>query len=94
MEEASQAVLDEVARVVALHAGRRGALLPILHDVQAALGFIPDAAVPAIARGLNLSRAEVHGVLTFYHDFRRRPPATRTIRLCRAEADFGDATFN
>lgn len=77
---------DEIARIVARHAERRGALLPVLHDVQAALGCIPDEAVADIARGLNLSRAEVHGVVTFYHDFRRVPPARHVVRLCRAEA--------
>ena len=58
----------------------------MLHDVQAALGCIPDEAVPAIAHGLNLSRAEVHGVVTFYHDFRQRRPARHVVKLCRAEA--------
>src|SRR5258708_36417605 len=77
---------DEIVRLVALHADRRGALLPLLHDVQAALGYVPDEAVPAIAHGLNLSRAEVHGVVTFYHDFRRAAPARHVVKLCRAEA--------
>jgi formate dehydrogenase subunit gamma len=77
---------EEIAAIVVRHAGRRGALLPVLHDVQGALGHIPDAAVPAIAHGLNLSRAEVHGVITFYHDFRRAPGARHVVRLCRAEA--------
>jgi formate dehydrogenase subunit gamma len=87
MEEGvTQALTDEIARLVALHADRRGALLPLLHDLQAALGYVPDEAVPAIAHGLNLSRAEVHGVVTFYHDFRRAPPARHVVRLCRAEA--------
>jgi formate dehydrogenase subunit gamma len=87
MEEGvTQAMTDEIARLVAPHVGRRGALLPLLHDIQAALGYVPDEAVPAIARGLNLSRAEVHGVVTFYHDFRRAPPARHVVKLCRAEA--------
>lgn len=63
-----------------------GALLPILHAIQDALGFIPDAAVDDIAHHLNLSRADVHGVISFYHDFRHTPPARRVVRLCRAEA--------
>jgi len=63
-----------------------GALLPILHGVQDALGFIPPAAVPLIADGLNLSRAEVHGVISFYHYFRDTKPGRHTIHLCRAEA--------
>ena len=63
-----------------------GALLPILHAVQEALGFVPPAAVPIIADGLNLSRAEVHGVISFYHYFRDTPPGKHTIHMCRAEA--------
>src|SRR3954466_8359283 len=63
-----------------------GALLPILHAVQEALGCVPAAAVPSIAEGLNLSRAEVHGVISFYHYFRESPPGRHTIHLCRAEA--------
>jgi formate dehydrogenase subunit gamma len=63
-----------------------GALLPILHAVQDALGFVPPSAVPLVAAGLNLSRAEVHGVISFYHYFRDTPPGRHTIRVCRAEA--------
>jgi formate dehydrogenase subunit gamma len=63
-----------------------GALLPILHAIQDALGFVPPAAVPQIADGLNLSRAEIHGVISFYHYFRDTPPGQHTIRVCRAEA--------
>jgi len=63
-----------------------GALLPILHAVQEHYGFIDDAAVPVIAEALNLSRAEVHGVVTFYHDFRRAPAGSHVLKLCRAEA--------
>jgi formate dehydrogenase subunit gamma len=76
----------QVGRIVERHADRRGALLPALNDVQAALGWIPDAAVAAVAEGLNLSRAEVHGVVTFYHDYRRAPPPRHVLKLCRAEA--------
>jgi formate dehydrogenase subunit gamma len=61
-------------------------LLPILHAIQDALGYVPAAAVPTIAEGLNLSRAEVHGVISFYHYFREHPPGRHTIHLCRAEA--------
>jgi formate dehydrogenase subunit gamma len=86
MQAATQAMAEEIARLIARHVGHRGALLPLLHDVQAALGYVPDEAVPDIANGLNLSRAEVHGVVTFYHDFRRAPPARHVLRLCRAEA--------
>ena len=63
-----------------------GALLPILHDLQAEYGHVPDAVVPLVAEALNLSRAEVHGVLTFYHDFRRAPAGRHVLKLCRAEA--------
>jgi formate dehydrogenase subunit gamma len=63
-----------------------GALLPVLQAVQDALGYIPPAAVPMIAEGLNLSRAEVHGVISFYHYFRDTKPGRHTIHLCRAEA--------
>jgi formate dehydrogenase subunit gamma len=63
-----------------------GALLPILHGIQDALGYVPPAAVPLIADGLNLSRADVHGVITFYHYFRDTKPGRHTIHLCRAEA--------
>jgi formate dehydrogenase subunit gamma len=76
----------EVAEILRRHAGREGALLPILNDVQAAFGFVPDGAVPLIAHALNLSRAEVHGVVTFYHDLKRVPAARPVIKLCRAEA--------
>ncbi len=71
---------------LARHAGVPGALLPVLHHVQDALGWIPADAVPAIALGLNLSRAEVHGVVTYYHHFRRAPPGRHVVQVCRAEA--------
>jgi formate dehydrogenase subunit gamma len=63
-----------------------GALLPILHALNHAFGYIDSAAVPMIARALNLSRAEIHGVVSFYHDFRHAPPGRHVLRLCRAEA--------
>ena len=77
---------DTVAGVVGSLKDQPGALLPILHAIQGALGFVPPAAVPLIADGLNLSRAEVHGVISFYHYFRATPPGRHTIHLCRAEA--------
>jgi formate dehydrogenase iron-sulfur subunit len=77
---------EAVERAVALHAQRPGALLPLLHAVQDALGFVPPAAVPAIAHALNLSRAELHGVISFYPDFRTSAPARRIVKVCRAEA--------
>jgi len=63
-----------------------GALLPILHAVQQALNFVPKDAVPLIARELNLSVAEVHGVISFYHYFRQQRPGRHVVHLCRAEA--------
>lgn len=75
-----------VRGVLARHAGVPGALLPILHGVQDALGHVPADAVPAIAAALNLSRAEVHGVVTYYHHFRDRPAGRRVLQICRAEA--------
>ena len=63
-----------------------GALLPILHGIQDELGFIPSTAVPDIAKALNLSRAEIHGVISFYHYFRDTPPGKHTIHICRAES--------
>ncbi len=75
------------AREIALRYGNRpDALLEILHDLQHQLGFIPEAALPALAKALNLSRAEVHGVVTFYHDYRREPAGRHVIKVCRAEA--------
>jgi formate dehydrogenase subunit gamma len=72
--------------VIAAHATGNGAALTILHALQEVFGCVPEAAVPIIADVLNLSRAEVHGVVTFYHDFRRQPPGRNVLKLCRAEA--------
>lgn len=77
---------QDIRQIVASHAGLEGPLLPILHAVQAAYGHLPPAAVPVIADALNLSRAEVHGVISFYHDFRTEPAGRRVLKLCRAEA--------
>lgn len=76
----------EIDRILARHAGREGPLLPILHDIQAALGHVPEAVIPTIAHALNLSRAEVHGVISFYHDFHVEPHTRPVIKLCRAES--------
>lgn len=72
--------------IIAAHQHREGPLLPILHDVQAEWGMIPAEAEPVIAAALNISRAELHGVVSFYHDFRDHPAGRHTLRLCRAEA--------
>ncbi len=73
-------------QAVQAHQDVPGALLPILHAVQDALGYVPPESLPLIARELNLTRAEVHGVVTFYHHFRSTPPGRHVVRLCRAEA--------
>ena len=78
--------LATVRSVLERHADEPGALLPILHDVQDALGHIPADAVPVIAKGLNLSRAEVHGVVTYYHHFRTEPAGRTVVQICRAES--------
>ena len=75
-----------VRDIVATHRGQRGSLLPILHAVQEALGCVPPEAIPVLADELNLSRADVHGVVTFYHDFRSAPGGRTTVRICRGEA--------
>jgi formate dehydrogenase subunit gamma len=86
METLSPADTAVVRRIVAEHQGRPGPLLEVLHAVQAALGFIPAGAVPLVAQELNLSRAEVHGVVTFYHYFRHSRPGAHTVSLCQAES--------
>jgi formate dehydrogenase subunit gamma len=77
---------DAVAAALDAHAHRPGAMLPILHDIQSRLGHVPSEAVPVIADRLNLTRAEVHGVVTFYHEFRAHAPGKHVVKLCRAEA--------
>jgi formate dehydrogenase subunit gamma len=75
-----------VERALARHEARPGPLLPVLHDVQKTLGHVPPAAVGRIAQALNLSRAEVHGVITFYHHFRSEPAGRHVVSICQAEA--------
>lgn len=77
---------ERTCSIVASHRNLEGPLLPILHAVQDAFGYVPEKAIPVLARELNLSRAEVHGVVSFYHDFRREPAGHRIVKLCRAEA--------
>jgi len=74
------------AEIIAEHTHLQGATLVILHALQEAFGYVPEAAVPMVAEALNLSRAEVHGVFTFYHDFRHKPAGKHVLKLCRAEA--------
>ena len=72
--------------VCASHDNKPENLLEILHDLQHAIGFVPETTLPVIANAVNLSRAEVHGVVTFYHDFKREPVGRHVIKICRAEA--------
>ena len=80
--ESRQVVLDVVSRLKTVP----GALLPVLHGVQDALGYVPSAAVPLIANELNMTRADIHGMLSFYHFFRTEPSGRHVVYLCRAEA--------
>ena len=77
---------EEVAAIVEDLKGLEGPLLPILHAVQERFGHVPDEAVRVIAHGLNLTRAEVYGVVSFYHDYHREPHGAHTLKVCRAEA--------
>ena len=78
--------IETLGGIAAAHAGTPGGLMPALHAVQDALGHVPDEAVPLLAQTFALSRAEVHGVLTYYHHFRRKPPGRHLVEVCRAEA--------
>ncbi len=77
---------DRAREIIAQHCALEGPMLPILHALQEAFGHIDASAEPLIADALNVSRAEVHGVVTFYHDFRREPAGRHVVKLCRAEA--------
>jgi formate dehydrogenase subunit gamma len=77
---------DQVDAIIADHVRAPGALLPLLHALQEAFGYIDDAFLPRIAEALNISQAEVYGVVTFYHDFRRSAAGRHVVKLCRAEA--------
>ena len=77
---------DRLADIIAAHHNREGALLPILNDVQAAFGCVDEDTVRALAAALNLSRAEVHGVVSFYHDYKAKADPRPVLKLCRAEA--------
>src|SRR2546425_345862 len=80
------AMRDAVMRAIEANRTKPGALLPILHAVQDALGYVPPESLALIARELNLTRAEVHGVVTFYHHFRSTSPGRTIVQICRAEA--------
>jgi formate dehydrogenase subunit gamma len=77
---------DRIAEILEAHQGLEGPLLPILHAIQAAFGYVPDTAIPQIAKALQMTKAEVHGVVSFYHDFRSAPAGRHVLKLCRAEA--------
>src|SRR5215813_12067821 len=78
--------VERANTLIAEHVGLQGPLLPILHAFIEEFGYIDEGAEPLIAEALNISRAEVHGVVTFYHDFRRKPAGRHVLKLCRAEA--------
>ncbi len=78
----SQLILDAIAALK----DQPGALLPILHKIQNSLNFVPETAIPLIAKALNLSNADVHGVVSFYHHFRHTKPGVHVIQICRAES--------
>lgn len=76
----------QVASLIEAHCQQAGALLPVLHAIQDALGYVPTDSLELIAQALNLSRAEVHGVISFYHYFRTTPPGRHVVQVCRAES--------
>lgn len=78
--------LERLGAIIAAHAAMPGPTLPTLHAIQEAFGFIPEAAIQMIADAENRTRAEIHGVVTFYHDFRQAPAGRHVVKVCRAEA--------
>jgi formate dehydrogenase subunit gamma len=82
----AQPDIPELSALIEAHLHLEGPLLPILHALQAAHGHIPEAALPLIASALNITRAELHGVISFYHDFRTAPAGRHVLKICRAEA--------
>ena len=86
LQPASTGIASRTASVIDEFKGLEGPLLPILHGIQEEFGHVPAETLPIIAEALNISRAEVHGVVTFYHDFRSHPAGRHVLKLCRAEA--------
>jgi formate dehydrogenase subunit gamma len=86
MQSAGTGIEAQVASIVDGMRGMEGPLLPILHEVQEEFGYVPQEALPVIARGLNLSRAEVYGVVSFYHDYRKEPAGRHVLKVCQAES--------
>src|SRR6476660_6061575 len=78
--------VERASTIISAHKDQDGAALPFLHALQHVFGCVPEAAVPLVAEALNLSRAEIYGTVTFYHDFRNEPPGGRVLKLCRAES--------
>jgi formate dehydrogenase subunit gamma len=76
----------DISKIVRELKDKPGALLPILHGLQEELGYVPEEAIPIIASEMNLTRAEVHGVVTFYHDFRSEAPGRHVVKICQAES--------
>lgn len=86
MQPARTEIAERTASIVRDHSGIEGPLLPILHGIQDEFGHVPADALPVVAEALNISRAEVHGVVTFYHDYRDHPAGRHVLKVCRAEA--------
>ncbi|RJF87906.1 formate dehydrogenase subunit gamma [Oleomonas cavernae] len=86
MPQAGLVNAERIAEVIEHYAHMEGAALPMLHGLQERFGHVPEAAVPMVAEALNRSRAEIHGVVTFYHDFREAPAGRHVVKVCRAEA--------
>lgn len=86
MQHASTDIASRTAAVVDELKGLEGPLLPILHGLQEQFGYVPGESLPVIAEALNISNAEVHGVVSFYHDYRRHPAGRHVLKICRAEA--------
>lgn len=86
MQPAGTEIASRTTAVINEFTGLEGPLLPILHGLQDEFGYVPDESLPVIARALNISNAEVHGVVTFYHDYRRHPAGRHVLKICQAEA--------
>jgi len=86
MQPASTEIASRTSAVINEFKGLEGPLLPILHGIQDEFGYVPGEALPVIAEALNISNAEVHGVVTFYHDYRNHPAGRHVLKICRAEA--------
>lgn len=86
MENGPGGCRERIAAIARAHQGTEGPALPVLRAVQEAFGYVPREAVPVIAETLNITRADLHGVMSFYHDLRQAPPGRHVLKLCRAEA--------